>query len=447
MNGERRVHRPRTDALPAPLARAARAIAARLQAGGHQAWLVGGSVRDLALGRAPHEIDLATDARPERIEQLFERTVAVGRAFGTVVVVLEEADVELTTFRSESGYSDARRPDRVEFGASVEEDARRRDFTCNALFLDPSSDALRDPSGGMADLQAGWLRTVGEARERFAEDGLRLLRMARFVAQLALEPAPGLAEAARACGDALRGVSAERVLAELERVLAGPDPARALELLERCELLARALPSWADLAAAERTRRIARLARLPRGPGAAAGFALLLDAEGDADEAERALEALRASRELRRATRECGRVLAGLRALAEDAPRSRAVELARSSAFALVRGALRAALDEGAERALARVEARLGAQPARAELWPEPLLGSSDLEAAGLPRGPAWKQLLHEAEQRQLDGALATRAAALEWLARRVDELARGAQPRADAQVGGNTRRKAKDKG
>lgn len=443
MSERTRVRTPRTAELPEPLARAAREIAGVLRSAGHQAWLVGGAVRDLALARLPSEIDLATDAHPERIEHLFPRTIAVGKAFGTVIVVHPAADVEVTTFRSEEGYSDARRPDRVRFGASVEEDARRRDFTSNALFLDPLEDELRDPTGGMEDLRAGLLRTVGEPRERFREDGLRLLRLARFAAQLELEPAPGLLAAARESAAALRGVSVERILAELERMLAGRAPGRALGLLEEARLLERALPVWSALAPPARAERLARLARLERGAGAAAGFALLLDAARDPDAADRALEGLRASRELRRRARAHGELEAGLRALAVDAPRSRLVHLARSEAFEQAQGPARAALEERSRAALERIERALGARPEAATLRPEPWIGPADLEAVGLPRGPAWKRLLDEAEDRRLDGLDPSRAEALLWLARRAAELAREQA----GQVGGNTRRKANESG
>src|SRR5262249_31126723 len=154
-------------------------------------------------------------------ERLFATTHAVGRAFGTVVVRSGELDLQVTTFRSETGYDDARRPSEVRFGTSLEEDAARRDFTCNALYLDPLTDELRDPTGGLADLAAGRLRCVGEPAARFAEDGLRLLRLARFAAQLGLTVEVGTAAGAAASLEALRGVSPERELNELTRMAEG----------------------------------------------------------------------------------------------------------------------------------------------------------------------------------------------------------------------------------
>src|SRR5262245_7370135 len=138
--------------MPADLARASRWIATELGAKGRRAWLVGGAVRDLALGREPKDADLASAALPEELELLVPRAFAVGRACGTVDVHCDGLDVQVTAFRAESRYEDARRPSEVRFTTRLEEDAARRDFTCNALYLDPLTDELVDPTGGMGDL-------------------------------------------------------------------------------------------------------------------------------------------------------------------------------------------------------------------------------------------------------------------------------------------------------
>src|SRR5437867_2007197 len=177
------MRRPTMEHLPLELARAARTVAGVLGTAGHRTWLVGGAVRDLALGIEPKDADLASAARPEEIEALFPSTHAVGRAFGTVVVRCGTADLQVTTFRAEAGYDDARRPSHVRFGTTLVEDAARRDFTCNALYLDPLNDEFIDPTGGLADLAARRLRCVGDPVQRFAEDGLRLLRLARLAAE------------------------------------------------------------------------------------------------------------------------------------------------------------------------------------------------------------------------------------------------------------------------
>src|SRR6185503_10579164 len=140
------MRRPSMEHLPAELAHAARTVAGVLRAAGHRAWLVGGAVRDLALEVTPQDVDLASAARPEEIEALFPSTVSVGRAFGTVVVRSGALSLQVTTFRAEAGYDDARRPSHVHFATSLTEDAARRDFTCNALYLDPLSDEFVDPT-------------------------------------------------------------------------------------------------------------------------------------------------------------------------------------------------------------------------------------------------------------------------------------------------------------
>jgi tRNA nucleotidyltransferase/poly(A) polymerase len=395
---------PSTQDLPEPLRGAATGIARRLAELGRRAWLVGGAVRDLALGRSPKDADLASAARPEEVEAAFERTAAVGRAFGTVLVLDFGVEVQVTTFRAESGYADARHPDDVRYADTPEEDARRRDFTCNALYLDPLTDEVRDPAGGLADLAAGRLRCVGDAEERFREDGLRLLRLARFCASLGLAVEPGTRAAAARALDALRGVSAERVYAELARIATGPDPARALVLLDEIGALSRVLTGWED-AAAERRPALAALA--PQ-----AGLAPWLAALTGA--APAALEALRAPRAV---AQEVGEVAAGAAALAEPAPPSGA------DALRLVRRATwpgTLALARARGGAVAQRADELEALRAErvADLRPAPLLTGADLRAAGVPEGPRLGELLRELETRQLEGELRTRDDALAWLAR-----------------------------
>jgi poly(A) polymerase len=407
---------------------------------------------------------MASAATPDEVLACFEHATAVGKAFGTIVVRAPRegarVDVELTSFRSEHGSLDHRHPESLRFGASVEEDSLRRDFTCNALYLDPLSDELRDPHGGLADLTARVLRTVGEPERRFEEDGLRLLRMARFAAQLELELAPGLLEAARARAQALDGVSPERVFHELERIFARHGAARALRLLAHAELLERALPRQAAVGASARPEaspaqllelRIATLARLSEPIGSALGFALLYDpleppsAAPDAvEEALAAFDALRPPRALRHALVRTWRALEALALYGAAhargaASRAAAVRLVREPEFTAQLALARA---WGAEReqepaALAELEAfARSAEPN--ELRPHPFIASGDLIHAGVRRGPLWGALLEEAEDLQLEGVLASRSAALSWLAARAQDLNEGER----AQLGGKRRRK-----
>lgn len=396
--------------------RVARAIAERIAKRGARAWIVGGCLRDLALGGTPKDVDMASALPPEELAELFERTVEVGRAFGTVVVHLEGHDVQVTTFRTETGYSDRRRPDAVAWGTSVEEDAARRDFTVNALYLDPLADELADPEGGLADLEARRLRCVGEPARRFREDGLRLLRLGRFAAGLDFEVEPHTLEAARAERHALAGVSGERVAEELRRVLERPRAQRALALYDQLGLLDEALPGVvAD--PDERALRWRVLARLEPAPGFEEGLALL--AEGGAFAGT--LHRLHLSREETRTVGRLGELLAALRALPADASRARRIRLVRDPLWPRA-ARLAAALfaERGAPEADPAALVAFARGLSSEELAPVPLLTSADLAASGLPRGPEWRRVLEEVETLQLERELESRELALAWLAGRV---------------------------
>lgn len=212
-----------------------------LQEAGHEAWIVGGCVRDFLLGRTPEDYDLCTSALPEEIEAAFAayRTIATGRKHGTVTVVLDHVPLEITTYRVETGYSDARHPDQVTFTRSLREDAARRDFTVNAMAYAPGK-GLQDFYGGQEDLKKGLLRCVGEADRRFREDALRILRALRFSATLGFSIEKETAAAARRQGTLLKTLSAERVSGELGRLLCGREAGTVL--LEYPDLLGEVLP-------------------------------------------------------------------------------------------------------------------------------------------------------------------------------------------------------------
>ena len=236
--------------MPAPDPRAsALAVARRLRAEGFEALLAGGCVRDRILGVEPVDFDIATSARPEQVLAIFPRTVPLGLRFGSVQVHPDEGgQVEVTTFRSEGTYSDGRRPDGVEFGTDAAGDARRRDFTMNALFEDPDTGEVRDFTGGLADIAARRIRAVGDPRERFAEDNLRMLRAVRFAARMGWSIEPGTMAAIRDLAPRAANVSAERTREELRRLLVEGGAARGLDLLRESGLLAVLLPEVAACA-------------------------------------------------------------------------------------------------------------------------------------------------------------------------------------------------------
>lgn len=241
---QRATRRLRARPWPQPLL----AVLARLRAGGHQAYLVGGAVRDALLSRAGDATgDVATDLAPEDVAARFSRVEPTGLAHGTVMILEGTLRVECTTFRREGPYSDARRPDTVEYTKDPLEDLDRRDLTVNAMAYDPERGELLDPHGGALDLERRVLRAVGEPTARFREDALRTLRVARLAAVLEMEPDAELVSAMKAAtrpesGVRLGVVSAERVRDELLKMLAAPRPSVGLDLMREAGLLEIWLP-------------------------------------------------------------------------------------------------------------------------------------------------------------------------------------------------------------
>src|SRR5450432_36174 len=200
-----------------PMENVARGIVSRLRAGGHVAYFAGGCVRDLVRGETPKDIDIATDARPEEVQEIFPRTYAVGAHFGVIVVLENGFQFEVATFRSDGAYLDGRRPTEVHF-ATAEEDAARRDFTINGMFFDPETSEVIDFVGGRTDLRARLIRAIGDPAQRFAEDRLRLLRAVRFATALGFEIEPVTWDAVVAHAPSISEISSERIREELVRI-------------------------------------------------------------------------------------------------------------------------------------------------------------------------------------------------------------------------------------
>jgi putative nucleotidyltransferase with HDIG domain len=231
-------------AWPLPLPSPVRDVIEHLSAAVHpETYIVGGSVRDLLLGRPVHDWDIASAAPPDRVQAAFERTLATGLAHGTVTVFSRGTPVEVTTFRREGPYLDGRRPSSVSFDASLIDDLGRRDFTINALAL--RGGKVRDPYGGLGDLARRLVRAVGDPAQRFAEDHLRVLRAYRIAAELGFGLDAATDEAIAGCAAAVRGVAAERVRAELDRVLVSPNAGWALERMRRSGIVDVILPELA----------------------------------------------------------------------------------------------------------------------------------------------------------------------------------------------------------
>ncbi|WP_440960373.1 CCA tRNA nucleotidyltransferase [Paenibacillus nitricinens] len=223
---------------PSAMAVAAENVVSELTQNGYEAFWVGGCIRDELLGRPVHDMDITTSAVPEEVIAIFARSIPTGLAHGTVTVLQDGHGFEVTTYRTESGYVDHRRPDHVEFVSDVKEDLRRRDFTINAICCGLGGDLI-DPFGGEKDLALRVIRCVGDAEERFDEDALRMLRCIRFASVLDFSIAKNTWRGLLRQRDKLAHIAVERVRAELDRIIEGPHPRRGLAMLARCELLAR----------------------------------------------------------------------------------------------------------------------------------------------------------------------------------------------------------------
>jgi poly(A) polymerase len=229
----------------------AHSVIAKLHAAGHQAYLVGGCVRDLLLGVKPKDFDISTNARPDRIMDLFPRSGRVGASFGVVLVRDVFAQVEVATFRSDHDYEDGRRPGSVHFESDPRQDVLRRDFTINGLMMDPNTLQVMDYVGGREDLNRRLVRAIGDPDLRFAEDHLRLLRAIRFAARLGFEIDAATFEAMRRHHALIHRVSAERVRDELVRILTEGGARRGFELLDQSGMLADILPEIAAMKGVE----------------------------------------------------------------------------------------------------------------------------------------------------------------------------------------------------
>jgi tRNA nucleotidyltransferase/poly(A) polymerase len=209
---------------------AAIAVIKRLQRGGFQAMLAGGCVRDMLLGRRAKDHDVATNARPKDVIRLFKRTLKVGAKFGVVIVLMEDQQVEVATFRTETGYTDGRHPGSVEFTTAAE-DAGRRDFTINGMFYDPMQKKVIDYVNGQADLKSRIVRTIGKPSDRFAEDYLRMLRAVRFSTQLGFAIESSTWSAICSNAEKIAQISGERIAMELEGILVHPNRAAGASML------------------------------------------------------------------------------------------------------------------------------------------------------------------------------------------------------------------------
>jgi tRNA nucleotidyltransferase/poly(A) polymerase len=413
---------------------AARAIATCLRAAGYVAYLAGGCVRDRLLGRPPKDFDVATDAPATTVQELFSKTVPVGVQFGVVVVVHDDVPVEVATFRADSIYLDGRHPIAVRF-SSPEEDARRRDFTINGMFLDPAVDAVIDFVGGQADLRAGIIRAIGDPVPRISEDRLRMLRAVRFAAQFGFRIEAATFAAIQSAAPSILAIAWERIGNEVARMLtdsAKGSARRAFELLDQTGLLAPILPEVASLHGVEQSpdyhtegdvfvhTLLHDIAKPRCARREAHRVTFYGHCEMGADMAVAICQRLRRSRE----TWERVEFLVRNHLRLVHAPEMRLSTLKR---FLAADG-----IDELLE--LARFDALASNQDLTyynfcrqklselsvEDIKPPPLVRGRDLLDMGLAPGPQFSQILNAVTEAQLEGTLQTREQALEWVRERL---------------------------
>jgi poly(A) polymerase len=443
-------------------------VVERLCASGYEAYFAGGCVRDLLLGREPSDYDVATSATPDVVLDMFERTFAVGAKFGVVLVAHEDAGfvTEVATFRSDGAYGDGRRPDKVRYSQSAEEDVQRRDFTINGLMLDPTRsegltsasggdraslrEAVLDYVGGVEDLDAGVIRAIGRAELRFEEDHLRMLRAVRFTARFGFELETATKNAIRSLAVKVQGVSRERVRDELTKMLTEGNARRAFELLDETGLLIEVLPEIARMKGVEQPPQfhpegdvwihtLMLLEQLEPGCSATLAWGALLHDVGKPPTFRRAPDRIRFD----------GHVEVGVTMAAEICRRLRFSNEETRQILALVDNHMRF-MDTGRMKEstlkrflrLPRFDEHLAlhkmdclAGSGFLEHWefmrdkmqslpeetvkPNPLITGRELIAAGYRPGPGFKEMLREVEDAQLEGKIGTEAEAMKLVMER----------------------------
>jgi poly(A) polymerase len=426
---------------------AALEIVWRLGEAGFRAYWVGGCVRNRLLGLPAEDIDIATDSRPDQVEEVFDRVRHVGAKFGVCLVSLYGVQTEVATFRTEGPYLDHRRPESVAF-AGPEEDARRRDFTINALFFDPIEDRVIDYVGGRKDLEARVVRCVGNPDQRIEEDALRILRGIRFAARLKFEIEKRTFAALGRHARDLEHISAERIRDELVRMLTGPHPARALDLMDAAGALEVILPEVADMRGVAQppqyhpegdvwTHTKAALDALEN-PSPVLAMATLLHDVGKPPTYEEAPDRIRfhnhddVGAEI--AERVCRRLRFSneeIEAIVSIVKRHMAfLNLQKMRPAKVARFLASPTIDDEIEMHRADCIASHGglenyefarekleeARTAHPEVLPPPLLTGDDLIKMGYKPGPVYSKILDAVEEQQLEGNLGSREEAKKWV-------------------------------
>jgi poly(A) polymerase len=428
----------------------ANAICDRLRQHGHQAYLVGGCVRDLLMAKAPADYDVTTDASPQRVMQLFPDAIAIGAQFGVVLVPGNGFKVEVATFRSDRGYTDGRHPDHVQYAKNPQEDVQRRDFTINGLLMRHDTGEVLDFVDGQKDIREGVIRAIGEPKRRFAEDKLRMLRAIRFAARFGFRIEPATFRAIHRHAREVQQVSAERIREELTKLLTEGAAHTGFELLDQSRLLPVLLPEVAAMKGVPQPPQFhpegdvwvhtrLMLAGLPAGCSATLAWGTLLHDVGKPPTFRSAAETgdrIRFDGHVNVGSAMARTICRRLRFSTDDTEQIVAL-VANHMKFKDVRQMRKATLKRfvrlpkfeehlalhrldclGSHRNLDHyqfVQNFLRDTP-REQVQPQRLLTGDDLIGLGYQPGPAFSRMLGELEDAQLEGQVNSREEALEFL-------------------------------
>jgi poly(A) polymerase len=438
----------------------ATSIIQTLRQRGFQAYFAGGCVRDLLLRREPKDYDVATNATPQQVMQIFPETYAVGAQFGVVLVPPPEGEpttgepskaraVEVATFRSDIGYSDGRHPDEVRFSQDPREDVARRDFTINGMMLDPVSEEVLDYVGGRSDLAAGIIRAIGDPERRFAEDKLRMLRAVRFAARFEYAIEPQTFTAMKKLADQIQVVSRERVRDELTRMLIEGHARRAFLLLDESGLLQQVLPEISAMKGVEQppefhpegdvfVHTLLLLQNLPQPCPPTLAWGALLHDVGKPPTFRVAPDRIRFDNHVDVGVKMAEEICRRLRFSNDDTEQILALvdnhmrfgDAKKMKESTLKRFLRLPEFDEhlalhradclASHRNLATydfVRQKRAEIPAE-KMRPSPLVTGDDLITAGHVPGPKFREILNAVEDAQLEGRLPSRDAALEFVRR-----------------------------
>lgn len=387
-----------------------------INANGYLALFAGGCVRDMLLEREPKDYDVATNAAPEIVSGMFNRTIEVGAQFGVIMVMVGDVQVEVATFRSESGYVDGRRPDNIEF-TDAKEDALRRDFTINGMFYDPSNSRVIDYVDGRVDLTKRCIRTIGSPELRFGEDYLRMLRAVRFSAQLDFEIEEGTWKQLQKQSYKITQISGERIASELENICLSMNPSKGFSLFVDSGLAAAIFSGMSDSDFSVGTEMVSRMSdRIDLSLGLAAFLSNV--------PLKKAIELIEPLKLSRKIYAEIRWIYENRGALVRDdlSLGELKVLLSNENYKNLYSFELAYYADDVQNIEALLSVAKRAKSLAGCDLTPDPLINGHDIMALGVKKGPAIGKIFNELYMLQLEEQITTKEQAIEWVALKLKE-------------------------